>query len=289
MLLPFVIPLLIALGAGLLALLPLTVPRARHHVWLFTLLAVMAPLIGFYTGYNRMLPQWWQPFPPPDSSRWLPFFLPIYALLGLLGTRPKFPLWLTTGLQAAFGAGFAWLTLSPMREQGWSMTSLMLTMTGFGLALALYTALLEQTAERTDSGWLGLSLLAVISGGSGVLFLQASTAVFMQQVWMLALLLCLPTGLLLWRKELSPRGLLTLPTFILTGLWLNGLLFSSAAKWWPLILLSGFSPWLLKTKVLSQKPEKLRQSLVLLLTSLTLAALLAVIWFSQPDPSLYWG
>lgn len=286
MILPFITPLILALSAGLLALLPLTQPRARQ-LWLLKLLAVISPLIGFYVGYSRMLPLWWQPFPPPDSSRWLAFVLPVFALLALI--RPKCPIWLSSSLQALFGAGFAWLTLTPMQEQNWSPTALLLSVFAFALIQALYSVLLEQTAQKTDSPSLGLSLLALVLGGSGVLYLQASSAVFTLQAWMQAILLIIPIGLLTWRKDLKLQGLFTLPAFLLSGLWLNALLFSSAAKWWPLILLFGFTPWLLKTKLLSQPSKTRRQILVFLLTGAILGILLAVIWLSQPDPSVYWG
>lgn len=277
MLISFLIPLAIALGAGLLPLLPLLHPGLRRR--LAPHAGLLALWLGYYAGYTRMLPQWWQPLPPVDSTRWLPLLLPLFALPALAGRR----LWLRRSALFVLGAGSAWLTMAPLMAQGQAP---LLLIPGCGLLLAALAQ--NDSASESTAAWLWPLLIAMIAGTSGTLFVLGSTAQMAHQAWMLALLQMPLTLMLRLGGRSLTAALADSSAYILAALWLNAGLYASPAPWqaWLLALLA--LP-LIGRSSLARRLSPRRLALALSLTALlATGATVTAAWLLQPQ-DVYWG
>ncbi|PKL77389.1 MAG: hypothetical protein CVV27_05605 [Candidatus Melainabacteria bacterium HGW-Melainabacteria-1] len=281
MLIPFLMPLLLALCVGSLPLLALLIPSLRRQALVLPSLLTLGLTLGFLAGYSRMLPQWWQPMWPVDSTRWLPFGLPVMAILAIwlgLKTRP----WRQTILICApLGGLYAWLVLTPMRAQGWGLGWMFSLAAGFALILSLLSR--SESDQAPLPGWFAPILAGLSQTASGVLFVLASSASLAQQAW-IAALLQVPALVLLRRQDANPLPLKAINGYLLIALWLNAGLFTDIPLWQALSTLPLLLPPMLPTRL--QLAE--RAGWWVLGAFLLLMGIVLVAWFSQPQ-ALYLG
>lgn len=288
MLLAFFTPIFIALAAAGAVLLPLSRRNLRKPKLLAALL-VLAPGIGLLAGSLAELPGWWQNVPPADSTLWLLWSWPIWILVGLGQNLWKAPWWLNALLRALPGAGYAWLVLAPMRQQGWSSGFCIGIAAGFSAALALWCGGQEALQAKTRTpGWLysALSLLLMLTACP--LFLLGSSALMTQQATMLACLQLITLLLLSKWPAIPLRGLLTLNGFGLAALWLNASLYSEARPWAACNLIVALLPGIMLIPALDKRTPKVRFGLLLSLATLLLASIPLFLWLTRTQ-DLYLG
>lgn len=289
MILAFLTPILMAMGAALTVLLPfLSAHWRQQSPQRLSLLMLLALGAGFLAGSASMLPGWWQNFPPPDSTLWLLFGWPLCVALSLWQSFKNRPWWASALLVLLPGLLFGWLVLAPMRLQGWSPLLCLGLATGYACGLLLISLLPAQSARQTGSHWLYATVVLMLLTASCPLFLLGSSALLTQQAAMLAGLQMIPMALLLWQPEIPVSGLLTLNSFSLAGLWLNACLFTDTKPWSVALLLLLLSPALLRLKPLAKRSPRFSQGLILALNLLVLSTLVTALWLTRSQ-DLYFG
>lgn len=117
----------------------------------------------------------WAPFPPADSTNWLPYFAVTAAALGaaweLVPTKP----WPRLLIFAVVCAGALRLLLKPKFQYGWSPGEGWLWVAGVVIALLVLTAILDALARRSATAAELPALLLMVSAGTfGGLMLSGS-------------------------------------------------------------------------------------------------------------------
>jgi hypothetical protein len=115
------------------------------------------------------------PFPPADTTNWLPYFALAAALLGAsYGVLPT-KAWARVLIFALVSAGAMKLLLKPKFQYGWGLGEGWLWVTGLVCALGLLAVILEALARRTATAAEMPAFLLIVSAGTfGGLMLSGS-------------------------------------------------------------------------------------------------------------------
>jgi hypothetical protein len=132
----------------------------------------VALALGYFSGH--FLITGWTPFPPTDTTNWLPYFGLAAAGLGAFwGACPKAtPAWAALALLAM---GALRLLLEPKFRYGWAPGQGWLWVIGLGFGVVLLGVILCALVRRSSAAIeVPLALLVVSAGTSGALMLSGS-------------------------------------------------------------------------------------------------------------------
>jgi hypothetical protein len=117
----------------------------------------------------------WVPFPPADTTNWLPYFALAAAVLGALCGQLPTKAWAGVLIFAVVSAGALQLLLKPKFQYGWSLGEGCLWMACLVCALVLLAVILDALARRTATAVEMPAFLLIVSAGtSGGLMLSGS-------------------------------------------------------------------------------------------------------------------
>jgi hypothetical protein len=127
--------------------------------------------LGYFCGH--FLITGWTPFPPTDTTNWLPYFGLAAAALGIFwAALPKAGAWVSLTLLAVCAVR---LLLEPKFRYGWAAGQGWIWVIGLGLGVALLGAILSALVRRSSAAIeLPFVLLVVGAGISGALMLSGS-------------------------------------------------------------------------------------------------------------------
>ena len=135
-------------------------------------LAACAPGAGYFAGHIFITG--WTPFPPTDTTNWLPYFALAVAVIGSLACRldAKAARIAVPGLVCA---GAMRLLLAPKFRYGWSAEQGWLWVGGLGCAALLLALSIAAMARRSSFAMEPPLLLIIVSAGTaGALMLSGS-------------------------------------------------------------------------------------------------------------------
>ena len=126
-------------------------------------LAAFALGAGYFAGHVSITG--WTPFPPMDTTNWLPYFAISGAAIGSLSVllSPKLARIAVLGL---FCAGTMRLLLAPKFRYGWSAEEGWLWVGGLGCAALLLALSLEVSAGRSSIATEPALILTIVSAGT---------------------------------------------------------------------------------------------------------------------------
>lgn len=243
----------------------------------------IAALIGFWCSDMVLYQRIWPGFPPSDPAMWWIFCLPVLAGFALMNTRDdpgKFSLLVGGGMSLAY----VYLLTEPLRQYAWADGFASARVIAWGFALGLVPTLVSflfssRVSPQALRHWPWL--LFWISGGSAVLFLMGSSAVYAQA----ALVLCAIQGFQLFFR--LSAGLVWTQTWLLAMLWLNVLLFASLSSV-GLLAWSGFMATLtLRIPAVAALSLRWQVLTLGLVTGVCLGVAMVWVWSLQPHAAFY--
>ena len=136
----------------------------------------LAPLgMGLAYMAGHLVITGWTPFPPADTTNWLPYFALAAAVLGALcAARPIAP-WARVAIFALISMGALRLLLKPKFQYGWSPGEGWLWVAGLTCAMVLLASILDMLVRRPETAVeMPVFLLIVSAGVAGTLMLSGS-------------------------------------------------------------------------------------------------------------------
>ena len=208
------IPGLIAAATFYLAL-----RREEPPAWTGAVAMAAAYLFGHWVVKG------FQPFPPVETTGWIPFLVLASVALGLAMLRYHDRPWPQVAPVVLTGLAL-WLTMRPLYIYTWNTQEALFYSVGFAAAwLGLWSALhFAVRAVKDRSLPLALSMAA---GASAIVLALSGTALFGQLTGALAAGLGGVT-IIAWRRRRFDLGLSAVPVLavILPVVWLNGLFYA---------------------------------------------------------------
>lgn len=299
-------PLAIALMVSLVCLIP-KLWLKKLDVW-----GSCVIVLSFGAAFGWMQPAWWQVFPPVDTTHYLVWSLPIMLVLLNISAKqaqsqaesetraaqtPIASMILNITF-VLFASVYAYLVILPLEKFN-TLAKILISLVFVLVWQFLFQGLnvepnhsqkspqdRDVSAHTVLPNWLKTSLFASVSISSGLLFFFGSSAQLAQQAMILAVIQ-VSVLVLFWRPQLFEQTL-RLNTWILSALWLNSLLFSSARLWYLTVLLGLLSPVLLKLKFAQKLAPRWQQTGLLIIGLGLQIALLAYVW-SQQGQDMYLG
>ncbi len=117
----------------------------------------------------------WVPFPPADTTNWLPYFALAAAVLGASCTMLPTKAWARVLIFAVVSAGALRLLLKPKFQYGWSLGEGWLWVACLMCALVLLAVILDALGRRTATAIeMPAFLLITCAGAFGALMLSGS-------------------------------------------------------------------------------------------------------------------
>ena len=117
----------------------------------------------------------WTPFPPADTTNWLPYFALASAVLGAFCAVRPIAAWARVIIFALVSMGALRLLLKPKFQYGWSLGEGWLWVAGLACAMVLLASVLDKLARRPGTAVeMPVFLLIVSAGLSGTLMLSGS-------------------------------------------------------------------------------------------------------------------
>ncbi len=282
----FLTSLALAFGASTLFFVPIFLKRspdkppseAWEQSWLQ--LSVAA---GFVAGALYVY-QGWPAFPPIDSTHWI--FWGLFPVLALSTLSIFAPAWkrLLFGLRLLLGASFFYLIYFPLwgsGPAGWAWLSMLLSALGW----SIFAKASERSALEVP-GWVAVLNSQLLLAGSVVLFLAGSSALLAQLAAITSISL-LPCFVYLGFKKKTKAYPLDLIYFLLSGLWIGALLFSSL-KLAALLLMAALAFPLIASCCFPARLDGWRSWVLLLCLSLVWIVL-SVFLAYPAGPDLYYG
>jgi hypothetical protein len=161
-----IIAVMVAAGVGSLALY-WGKEQARSA------LGPLAIGVAYFSGH--LVITGWVPFPPADTTNWLPYFALAAAVLGAsCGVLPS-KAWVRVLLFALVSAGALRLLLKPKFQYGWSLGEGWLWVACLVCALGLLAVILDALTRRTPTAVEMPAFLLIVSAGAfGGLMLSGS-------------------------------------------------------------------------------------------------------------------
>lgn len=283
----FLISLVLCFGTSVLFLGPLFFkressqslsPECWHRLW-----QVLSLAAGFVAGALYAY-HGWPAFPPIDSTHWI--FWGILPVLGLSGLALYLPDWsrLRLVFRLVLGAVLFYLIYFPILATdprwplyiGLAITALIWSLWGWG----------NESERLTVPNWVNSLNSQLLLVGSLILFLAGSSALLAQ----LAAIVMVSQFAALLMCRLSRRPLyypLDLSFFLMAGLWVSALLFSSLNPLAALALLALAFPLVAKAGFSTRLQSWHGWAVALLLSALWLAA--CVVFAYPTGLNLYYG
>jgi hypothetical protein len=138
--------------------------------------SALGPLaIGLAYLSGHLVITGWVPFPPADTTNWLPYFALAAAVLGALcGVLPIKP-WARVLIFAVVSAGALRLLLKPKFQYGWSPTQGCIWVACLAGAMVLLAIILDVLVRRSaTASEMPAFLLIICAGTFGALMLSGS-------------------------------------------------------------------------------------------------------------------
>ncbi|HEX7516733.1 MAG TPA: hypothetical protein VF345_05545 [Chthoniobacterales bacterium] len=167
----------------------------------------------------------WVPFPPADTTNWLPYFALAAAVLGALCGVLAIRAWARLLIFAVVSAGALRLLLKPKFQYGWSLGEGWLRVACLVCALVLLVVILDALARRTAKAVEMPAFLLIVSAGtSGGLMLSGS--MLLGQFAVILAAAVLGTLVFTIRKVNLGRGIAPVFSLLLVALLLSGYFFA---------------------------------------------------------------
>jgi hypothetical protein len=177
---------------------------------------------GYFAGHIFITG--WTPFPPTDTTNWLPYFALAAAAIGSL----DFLLYLTAARLALFGlvcVGAMRLLLASKFRYGWSAERGWLWVGGLACAAFLLALTLATIARRSVIAMAPPLLLIMVSAGTaGALMLSGS--LLLGQFAAVLSAVVLGSLVLTWRGRIDGEGLVSVFSLLLVALLACGYFFA---------------------------------------------------------------
>jgi hypothetical protein len=186
----------------------------------------LGPLaIGLAYLSGHLVIMGWAPFPPADTTNWLPYFALAAAVLGASCGLLAIRAWARVLIFAVVSGGALQLLLKPKFQYGWSLGEGWLWVVCLVCALVLLAVILDALARRTATAVEMPAFLLIVSAGtSGGLMLSGSMLLGQFAAVLAAALL----GTLVFtiRKVNLGRGIVPVFSLLLVALLLSGYFFA---------------------------------------------------------------
>ena len=136
----------------------------------------LAPLaLGLAYVVGHFIIAGWTPFPPADTTNWLPYFALGSAVLGAFCAVRLTAAWTRVAVFALVSMGALRLLLKPKFQYGWSLGEGWLWVAGLACAMVLLASILDTLARRPGTAVETPVFLLIVSAGlSGTLMLSGS-------------------------------------------------------------------------------------------------------------------
>jgi hypothetical protein len=186
----------------------------------------LGPLaIGLAYLSGHLMITGWAPFPPSDTTNWLPYFALAAAVLGASCGVLAIKAWARVLIFALVSAGALRLLLKPKFQYGWSFAEGWLWVACLMCALVLLAVILDVLARRTATALEMPAFLLIVSAGTfGGLMLSGSMLLGQFAAVLAAALL----GTLVFtiRKVNLGRGIVPVFSLLLVALLVSGYFFA---------------------------------------------------------------
>ena len=186
----------------------------------------LGPLaIGLAYLSGHLMITGWAPFPPSDTTNWLPYFALAAAVLGASCGVLAIKAWARVLIFALVSTGALRLLLKPKFQYGWSFAEGWLWVACLMCALVLLAVILDVLARRTATALEMPAFLLIVSAGTfGGLMLSGSMLLGQFAAVLAAALL----GTLVFtiRKVNLGRGIVPVFSLLLVALLVSGYFFA---------------------------------------------------------------
>ncbi len=233
---------------------------------------------GYFAGH--VFVTGWAPFPPTDTTNWLPYFAAAGAVLGAFCAMLEIRAWMRALIFGLVSAGALRLLLKPKFSYGWSLPEGCLWVIALAVAMVLLAAVIDLLVRRSATVIETPAFLLIVCGGTfGALLLSSS--ILLGQL--AAILGAAIFGSLVFtmRKVDLGRGIVPLFSLLLSALVVSGHFFAELPITSALLL--AFAP--VAALIPVRLPGKLLTS-ALRMALVSVPVGIAVFWAFRSSPSL---